>query len=169
MRSSAQRAAAGSGLDVAVTPIGRPHRPQVNFTTPFVLNSGVVLVRASERGAALLREWASLRHACTGRRFHRQPEQKCLERMLLGAADTGASAAARAVAATDTSGVAIAPMGLFNSPWARYVRHVWGGTGNELRATAFDDELRVQGVWTPAQLDALVRRARAAERVGCGS
>lgn len=151
--------------------------PSVNFTTPFVLNSGVVFVRASERGAALLREWQSLRASCTGKRFHRQPEQKCLELLLIGAPPRvstdghGRHTAARATpaATADTSGVALAPMVLFNSPWGRYVRHIWGGPGAELRPTAYDDALRMHGVRTQAQFELLVARARRTERTGCGS
>ena len=39
------------------------------------------------------------------------------------------------------------PMQHFNSPWGRYARHIWGGEGVGLRATVYDDELKVQGVW----------------------
>jgi len=138
-------------------------RPSINFSTTFLLNTGVVFVRASERGASLLQEWAGMRRSCTGRQFHRQPEQKCLERMLLNA-----ESARRHAAGDGASGVMLAPMGLFNSPWGRYVRHVWGGPGSEMRPTIYDDELRVQGVWNDAQLDRLLARARRMEVQGCG-
>ena len=55
------------------------------------------------------------------------------------------------------------PMQHFNSPWGRYARHIWGGEGAQLRATVYDDELKVQGIWTKAQQMALVEGAR---RVG---
>ena len=53
-----------------------------------------------------------------------------------------------------------APMQAFNSPWGRYARHVWGGEGAYLRTTVFDDELRVQGIWSAVQQQALVDEAR---------
>ena len=54
------------------------------------------------------------------------------------------------------------PMQHFNSPWGRYARHIWGGEGVRLRASVYDDELRVQGVWTAEQQMALVDAARRA-------
>ena len=52
-------------------------------------------------------------------------------------------------------------MQLFNSPWGQFIRHVWGGPGVELRRKAFDDELKVQGVWRrTGQMEALVQAAR---------
>lgn len=140
-------------------------RPSLNFSTSFLLNTGVVFVRASARGAALLKEWADMRRTCKGSLFHRQPEQKCLERMLINhvAAEGGGRGAAK------EHGVMLAPMGLFNSPWGRYVRHVWGGPGSELRSTIYDDELRVQGVWSRPQLDRLLVRAQSTVVHGCGS
>ena len=55
---------------------------------------------------------------------------------------------------------ATAPMQLFNSPQGRFVRHLWGGPGRELRKHVFDDELRVQGVWKRAQYDRLLAAAK---------
>ena len=62
-----------------------------------------------------------------------------------------------------TERVVHVPMQHFNSPWGRYARHIWGGEGVRLRASVYDDELKVQGVWTAAQQMALVEAAR---RVG---
>ena len=56
--------------------------------------------------------------------------------------------------------IASAPMQLFNSPHGQFIRHVWGGPGVELRRRAFDDELRVQGVWSWKQMHALVESAK---------
>jgi hypothetical protein len=55
--------------------------------------------------------------------------------------------------------IATAPMQLFNSPWGTFVRHVWGGPGAALRRHAFDDELKVQGVWDPGHLSDLLQGA----------
>ena len=57
--------------------------------------------------------------------------------------------------------IATAPTQLFNSPWGSFVRHVWGGAGAELRRTAFDDELKVQGVWKRHAYQRLVSSAHA--------
>jgi hypothetical protein len=45
--------------------------------------------------------------------------------------------------------------------WGSFIRHVWGGPGVELRRRAFDDELKVQGVWRRRQFERLVEQAQA--------
>ena len=84
--------------------------------------------------------------------FRRQAEQKCFERLLADQRHRLPPGA--------TERVVHVPMQHFNSPWGRYARHIWGGEGVRLRATVFDDELRVQGVWSAAQQMALVDAAR---------
>ena len=124
----------------------------VAFQTSFALNTGVLFLSASNWSRQLLRGWSSLQDtACKGKLFRRQAEQKCFERLL---ADQR-----QLLPPLAEERIFHAPMQAFNSPWGRYARHIWGGEGVGLRATVFDDELRVQGVWTAAQQMALVREA----------
>lgn len=128
----------------------------VRFSTAFALNTGVLFLRASNWTRDLLQAWASLEHTvCTGKYFRRQAEQKCFERLLVDQR--------RRMPQGATERVVHVPMQHFNSPWGRYARHIWGGEGVRLRASVYDDELKVQGVWTAAQQMALVEAAR---RVG---
>ena len=126
------------------------------FSTGFALNTGVLFLKASNFSRQMLRGWGSLEHtACQGKLFRRQAEQKCFERLL---ADQRHLLPAKA-----EEKIVHVPMQHFNSPWGRYARHIWGGEGAQLRATVYDDELKVQGIWTKAQQMALVEGAR---RVG---
>ena len=45
-------------------------------------------------------------------------------------------------------------------PRRSFIRHVWGGRGKQLRGYAFDDELKVQGVWKPRLFEQLVTAAQ---------
>jgi hypothetical protein len=124
----------------------------VHFSTAFALNTGVLFMMASNWSLALLKAWGSLENGpCSGKLFRRQAEQKCFERLLTDQRHLLPPAAEQRILHV--------PMQAFNSPWGRYVRHIWGGEGVRLRATVYDDELRVQGVWTAAQQMALVERA----------
>ena len=126
------------------------------FSTGFALNTGVLFLKASNFSRQMLKGWGSLEHtACQGKLFRRQAEQKCFERLL---ADQRHLLPAKA-----EEKIVHVPMQHFNSPWGRYARHIWGGEGAQLRATVYDDELKVQGIWTKAQQMALVEGAR---RVG---
>ena len=126
----------------------------VAFRTAFALNTGVLFLRASNWTRDLLRGWSSLQDTvCRGKLFRRQAEQKCFERLL--------SDQRRMLPAGAEERILHVPMQAFNSPWGRYARHIWGGEGASLRKTVFDDELRVQGIWTAAEQQALDDVARA--------
>ena len=125
----------------------------VAFQTAFALNTGVLFLSASNWTRELLSGWSSLQFTvCKGKFFRRQAEQKCFERLLTDQRHMLPRGAEERIVH--------APMQAFNSPWGRYARHIWGGEGASLRSTVFDDELRVQGVWTAAQQMALVDEAR---------
>ena len=125
----------------------------VAFHTAFALNTGVLFLRASNWTRELLHGWSLLQDTvCKGKLFRRQAEQKCFERLL--------SDQRRMLPSDAEDKILHAPMQAFNSPWGRYARHIWGGEGAYLRSTVFDDELRVQGIWSAAQQQALVDEAR---------
>lgn len=131
------------------------HTSDLSFRTAFALNTGVLFLLASNWTSELLHAWASLeKTACSGKLFRRQAEQKCFERLLTDQRHLLPRGADERVVHV--------PMQHFNSPWGRFARHLWGGTGVELRASVYDDELRVQGVWTAAQQMSLVDAARRA-------
>ena len=116
-------------------------------------NTGVLFLRASNWTRELLRGWSSLQGTvCKGKLFRRQAEQKCFERLLSDQRQLLPPGAQQKIVHV--------PMQAFNSPWGRYARHIWGGEGARLRATVFDDELRVQGIWNVGQQQALVNEAR---------
>lgn len=126
----------------------------VDFHTAFALNTGVLFLKASNWTRQMLGGWSSLQGTvCKGKLFRRQAEQKCFERLL--------SDQRRLLPPEAEARIVHAPMQAFNSPWGRYARHIWGGEGANLRATVFDDELRVQGIWNAGQQLALVEAARA--------
>ena len=114
----------------------------------------MLFVRAGEWSAALLRAWARQRFSPACRRFHRQPEQRCLETLLLSPELRGL------LPPRSHRRLAVSPMGIFNSPWGRHARHVWGDPNVSVRRQPIlSAELRRQGVADEAQLAALVERA----------
>ena len=123
------------------------------------LNAGVLFVRASAWSARLLAVWmrAAQLPVCAPFRQEWPCEQQCLHELLRNRTLLPEGWRTR---------IASAPMQLFNSPHGQFIRHVWGGaTGTwgssfDLRRKAFDDELRVQGVWRWKQIQALVESAQ---------
>ena len=123
------------------------------------LNAGVLFVRASAWSARLLAVWmrAAQLPVCAPFRQEWPCEQQCLHELLRNRTLLPEGWRTR---------IASAPMQLFNSPHGQFIRHVWGGaTGMwgssfDLRRKAFDDELRVQGVWRWKQIQALVESAQ---------
>ena len=117
------------------------------------LNAGVLFVRASAWSARLLAVWmrAAQLPVCAPFRQQWPCEQQCLHELLRNRTLLPEGWRTR---------IASAPMQLFNSPHGQFIRHVWGGPGVELRRRAFDDELRVQGVWRWKQMHALVESAK---------
>jgi hypothetical protein len=117
------------------------------------LNAGVLFVRASAWSARLLAVWmrAAQLPVCAPFRQQWPCEQQCFHELLRNRTLLPEGWRMR---------IASAPMQLFNSPHGQFIRHVWGGPGVELRRRAFDDELRVQGVWSWKQMHALVESAK---------
>lgn len=141
----------GRERDVNVPPSGGSGA--VAFRTAFAVNTGVLFLLASNWTRDLLKGWSALQDTvCKGKLFRRQAEQKCFERLLADQRHLMPAGAAERIMHT--------PMQAFNSPWGRYARHIWGGEGAALRATVFDDELRVQGIWSAEKQMALVTAAR---------
>lgn len=119
------------------------------------LNAGVLFVRASAWSEALLDVWMRAPELPVCEPFRRSwpCEQQCLHELLRNRTLLPDGWQRR---------IATAPTQLFNSPWGSFVRHVWGGPGAELRRRAFDDELRVQGVWRRRAFERLLGEAHAA-------
>jgi len=118
------------------------------------LNAGVLFVKATQWSSEFLAAWmrAASLPVCAPFRQLWPCEQQCFHELL-----RNRSLLPRGWRAA----IATAPMQLFNSPWGQFIRHVWGGPGVELRRKAFDDELKVQGVWRrTGQMEALVQAAR---------
>ena len=123
------------------------------------LNAGVLFLRASAWSARLLAVWmrASQLPVCAPFRQEWPCEQQCLHELLRNRTLLPEGWRTR---------IASVPMQLFNSPHGQFIRHVWGGTTGawvssfELRRKAFDDELRVQGVFRWEQKHALFESAQ---------
>jgi len=134
--------------------------PEHNFTMPFLLNTGVLFVRASAWSAAMLRAWDEGHKSLACQRFHRQSEQQCLERLLLGDDRAG-------LPHPGVRRVAISPMRLFNSPWGRYVVHIWGDPPvRNRRQLVFGQALEARGVRSTTSLAKLVEGVRKSARKG---
>jgi hypothetical protein len=116
------------------------------------MNAGVLFVRASHWTSSLLAAWiaAADTPVCAPFRQSWPCEQQCFHELLRNRTMLPPGWRRR---------IATAPMQLFNSPWGTFVRHVWGGPGAALRRHAFDDELKVQGVWDPGHLSDLLQGA----------
>ena len=148
-----------SGVHVAIAreepPAGgfrSPRRRPHGVRTPS-LNAGILFFRASVWSSHFLSAWmrAPQLPVCAPFRLSWPCEQQCFHELLRNRTLLPAGWRRR---------VATAPTQLFNSPWGTYIRHVWGGPGAELRKRAFDDELKVQGVWRKHQFEALLEASR---------
>ena len=112
---------------------------------PFLFNTGVLFVRASNWSAHFLCNWFKKRNTlCAGTgdndlRTHWPGEQKCLDNLF---EESFLRPNESALSGQDRRKIMHAPMTLFNSPWGRYVTHRWSGRGGESVEWAMDHELR---------------------------
>lgn len=124
------------------------------FKRPHMLNSGVLFVRASPWSTQMLDAWARARtHECTVEPVPPIWEQGCLERLL--------NDPTWKQHLKFDERVYLSPMLAFNSPWGRFVRHLWGGPGHEMKASVPRSVLAHLGFHTPEALAQILRRAHA--------